>query len=180
VHEVAQAVASDARIVYVDIDPIAVAHSRSILRDNPGTAVLCVDLRDPQKILTEATGTGLIDLEQPVAVLLAGVVHFLPDTDDPAGVIGQLRDALAPGSYLLISHATGDGQAAGVRAAQQLTSRATAITLRTHAEIAAFFGPFTLVEPGLVHIDRWRPDPNDEPNPHPERVAGYAGVGRHG
>jgi SAM-dependent methyltransferase len=180
VHEVAQAVAPDARIVYVDIDPIAVAQSRSILGDNPAAAVLCVDLRDPQKILAEATGTGLIDLDQPAAVLLAGVLHFLPDPDDPGELVRQLREALAPGSYLLISHATGDDQPPQVRAAQQLTGRAAEITLRTHAEISAYFGPFALVEPGLVYVGRWRPDPADEPDPHPERVAGYAGVGRNG
>ena len=178
VHEIAQAAAPDARVVYVDIDPIAVAHSRAILRDNPNATVLCIDLRDPAKILAEATV--LLDFSQPVAVLLAGVLHFLPDSDEPGEVVRQLRDGLAPGSYLLISHATGDGQPPEVREAQQLTSRAAEITLRTNAEIATYFGPFTLVEPGLVRVGRWRPDPSDEPDPHPERVAGYAGVGRHG
>ena len=178
VHEIAQAAAPDARVVYVDVDPIAVAQSRALVRDDPATAVLCVDLRDPAKILAEATS--LIDFDEPVAVLLAGVLHFLPDPDDPSDIVRQLRDPLAPGSYLLISHATGDGQPPAVREAQQLTGRAAEITLRTHAEIAAYFGPFTLVEPGLVRVGRWRPEPADEPDPDPDRVAGYAGVGRRG
>jgi SAM-dependent methyltransferase len=178
VHEVAQAVAPDARVVYVDIDPIAVAHSRAMLSDNPTAAVLCIDLRDPAKILAEAAA--LIDFTQPVAVLLAGVLHFLPDADDPGELIRQLRADLVPGSYLLISHATGDGQPSAVRSAQELTSRASQMTLRTHAEVTAFFGPFTLVPPGLVYVSQWRPDPADEPDPHPERLPGYAGVGRHG
>jgi SAM-dependent methyltransferase len=180
VHEIAQAIAPGTRVVYVDIDPIAVAHSRSILRGNPTTGVLCVDLRDPAKILAEATETGLITLDEPLAVLLAGVLHFLAESDEPDEVVRQLREPLAPGSHLLISHATGDGQPPEVRAAQEMTGRAAEVTLRTHAEVAAFFGPFTLVEPGLVRLDRWRPDPADEPDPVPERVAGYAGVGRTG
>jgi SAM-dependent methyltransferase len=178
VHEIAQAVEPTTRVVYVDIDPIAVAQSRSILRGNATTGVLCVDLRDPAKIFAEAVETGLINLDEPLAVLLAGVLHFLPDSDEPAEVVRQLREPLAPGSYLLISHATGDGQPPEVRAAQQLTARSAEVTLRTHAEIAAFFGPFTLVEPGLVRLGQWRPDPADEPDPDPDRVAGYAGVGR--
>jgi SAM-dependent methyltransferase len=180
VHEIVHGVAADARVVYVDIDPIAVAHSRAILRDNPTAAVLCVDLRDPAKILSEATDTGLIDFGQPVAVLLAGVVHFLPDSDGPGEILRQLREAMAPGSYLLITHGTADGQPPEVRTAQELTGRASRITLRSHTEIAAYFGEFTLLEPGLVYVSQWRPDPADEPDPHPERLAGYAGIGRHG
>jgi SAM-dependent methyltransferase len=180
VHEIAHAVAPGTRVVYVDIDPIAVAQSRSILRDNPDTAVLCVDLRDPQKLLVEAGATGLIDLDEPLALLLAGVVHFVADADEPGELIAQLRDAVAPGSYLLISHATGDGQPPEVLEAGRMTGRASHISLRTHAEITAFFGPFALVEPGLVPVSEWRPDPADEPDPNPHRMTGYAGVGRKG
>ena len=115
------------------------------------------------------------------AVLLACVVHFIPDSDGPGAIVAQLRDALAPGSYLLISHATRDGQPPELMAAQRLTGRtAVELTLRTRAEVAAYFGSFELVEPGLVFIGQWRPEPADEPDPHPERLAGYAGVGRKG
>jgi SAM-dependent methyltransferase len=179
VHEVAAELAPDARVVYVDIDPVAVAQSLQLLADNPNATALCLDLRDPRKILAEAAATGLIDLGQPVAVLLACVVHFIPESDGPGAIVAQLRDALVPGSYLLISHATRDGQPPEVLAAQRLTGRtAVELALRTHADIAAYFGSFELVEPGLVFIGQWRPEPADEPDPHPERLAGYAGVGR--
>jgi SAM-dependent methyltransferase len=181
VHEVARALAPDCRVVYVDIDPVVVAQSRSILGDDPNTAALCFDLRDPQKILAEAVDTGLLRLEEPAAVLLAGIVHFIPAADEPATILEQLRDALAPGSYLLISHATADDLPPELVEAQRLCSHtSTEIMMRTRAEIASFFGPFELIEPGLVRIDRWRPEPVDEPDPHPEQVAGFAGVGRKG
>jgi SAM-dependent methyltransferase len=178
VHEVAAELSPGTRVVYVDLDPVAVAQSLHLLGDNPNATALCLDLRDPRKILVEATATGLIDLAEPVAVLLAAIVHFVPDSDGPGAILGQLRDAMAPGSYLVISHATLDGQPPEVREAQRLTGRASEITLRTHGEIAAYFGTFELVEPGLVFIGQWRPESTDEPDPHPERLAGYAGVGR--
>jgi SAM-dependent methyltransferase len=181
VHEVAQAASPGARVVYVDIDPVAVAQSMQLLVDNYDAEALCFDLRDPPKILAEAVATGLFDPEQPAALLLAGVVHFVPDVDGPGEIIAQLRDALAPGSYLVISHATADGQPPELKEAQRLSGRtSTEITLRPHAEIAGYFGDFELVEPGLVHLGQWRPEPGEEPDPHPERLAGYAGVGRKG
>lgn len=181
VHEVAAGLAADARVVYVDLDPVAVAQSLQLLGDDPNATALCFDLRDPSKILAEAEATGLIDLAEPLAVLLAGVVHFIPDADGPGAIVAQLRDALAPGSYLLISHATLDGQPPELMETQRLSVRtATELTLRPYAEIAAYFGSFELVEPGLVDIGQWRPDPAEEPDPHPERLAGYAGIGRKG
>ncbi len=177
VHEVA----SGSRVVYVDLDPVAVAQSLQLLSHDPNATAICFDLRDPQKILAEAAATGLIDLGEPLAVLLAGVVHFIPDSDAPDAIVAQLRDALAPGSYLLISHATLDGQPPELMEAQRLSGRtATELTLRPRAAVAAYFGSFEMVEPGLVYIGQWRPDPADEPDPHPERLAGYAGVGRKG
>lgn len=177
VHEVA----ARSRVVYVDVDPVAVAQSLHLLGDYPDATALCFDLRDPRKILAEAEATGLIDLSQPLAVLLAGVVHFIPDADGPGAIVAQLREAVVPGSYLLISHATLDGQPPELMEAQRLSRRtATEFTLRRHAEVAAYFGSFELVEPGLVYIGQWRPDPAEEPDPHPERLAGYAGVGRKG
>jgi hypothetical protein len=181
VHEVASSAAPETRVVYVDLDPVAVAHSLQLLGGNPSATALCFDLRDPRKILAEAAATGLINLDEPLAVLLAGVLHFVSDADGPGEIVAQLRDSLVPGSYLLISHATSDGQPPELIEAQRLSSRtATELTLRPQAEIAAYFGEFELVEPGLVFIGQWRPDPADEPDPHPERLAGYAGVGRKG
>jgi len=179
VHEVAQEADEDARVVYVDIDPVAVAHSRAILDGNKRTGVIQADLREPERILSEAVELGLVDLSRPLAVLLAGVVHFIPDADDPVAIVGRLRADLVPGSFLLISHATQDGQPAEVLDAQRLSSRtATEITLRTHAQISAFFGDLAPVEPGLVFLSQWRPEPHGEADAHPERDTGYGGLAR--
>jgi SAM-dependent methyltransferase len=178
VHEIVLEAASGASVVYVDIDPVAVEHSRDILAGVERTGVVCADVRDVDRLLTESEELGLIDFGEPVAVLLAGVLHFVPDADGPASVVAALRDAVTTGSYLLISHATADGQPPEVIEAQKLSGRtATEIVLRTGAEITAYFDGFDLAEPGLVFIPRWRPDPGDEADGHPERVGAYAGVG---
>ena len=179
VHEIALAAAPDAQVVYVDIDPVAVEHSRAILTGVDRAGVICADVRDVQRVLGESRKLGLIDFDRPVAVLLAGVLHFVPDADDPAATVAALAEALAPGSYLLISHATADGQPPEVVEAQRLSGRtATEIVLRTRAQIAAWFAGFSLVEPGLVFIPQWRPDPHEPVGEHPEQVGAYAGVGR--
>jgi SAM-dependent methyltransferase len=179
VHEIALEAAPDAAVVYVDIDPVAVEHSRAILAGEDRAGVICADVRDIDRVLAEAGKLELIDFTEPVGVLLAGVLHFVPDTDDPAAGVAALREAVAPGSYLLISHATADGQPAEVIEAQRLSGRtATEIVLRSAAEIATYFDGFTMVEPGLVFIPQWRPDPQDPMDDHPERVGAYAGVGR--
>jgi SAM-dependent methyltransferase len=179
VHEVAQELQPRARVVYVDIDPIAVAHSQSLLAGNDGAGVIQADLRDPERILAESRDLGLLDLTQPIGILLAGVVHFVPDSDDPAGRVAALRDAATPGSYLLISHATADGQPEELLEAQRLSARtATEIVLRGRDEITGYFGDFTLVEPGLVHLPLWRPDSPEDVGEHPERTGGYGGVAR--
>ncbi|MEQ4305455.1 SAM-dependent methyltransferase [Plantactinospora sp. B6F1] len=180
VHEVAQALNPAARIAYVDIDPVAVAHSRSILAGNEHTGVIHADLREPERILAEAEKLGVIDLRRPVAVLLAGVVHFIPDSDDPQRILATLRAGTVPGSYLLISHSTYEDQPPEMLDAQRLSARtSTEITLRSRAEITAFFGDFTLVEPGVVHMPLWRPDEPTDPGEHPERLGAFGGVGRH-
>jgi SAM-dependent methyltransferase len=166
-------------VVYVDIDPVAVEHSRAILAGVDRAGVVCADVRDVDRVLAEAEKLGLLDFTEPVAVLLAGVLHFVPDSDDPAGIVAALRAAMAPGSYLLISHATADGQPPEVVEAQRLSARTgTEIALRTGDRIAGFFTGLTLVEPGLVFIPQWRPDPQDPVDEHPERVGAYAGVAR--
>jgi len=177
VHEIALDAAPDSTVVYVDIDPVAVEHSRAILAGVDRTGVICADVRDPVRVIAEAEE--LLDLTRPVAVLLAGVLHFVPDADRPAAAVSALRAAVAPGSYLLVSHATADGQPPEVIEAQRLSARtATEISLRSRNEIAAYFDGFELVDPGLVFIPQWRPDPQDPVDDHPERVGAYAGVGR--
>src|SRR5689334_8693366 len=106
VHEIAQRDAPGSRVVYVDIEPVAVSHSRTLLEDNPDTAVAQLDLRRPDQVLDSPEVRDLLDLTRPVAVLAVAVLHFLPDSDDPAGVLARYRDAVAPGSRLVVSHAS--------------------------------------------------------------------------
>jgi O-methyltransferase involved in polyketide biosynthesis len=150
-----------------------------MLRGDPNTAVLTGDLRKPADVLAQAREIGLLDLEQPVALLLAGVVHFLPDEDQPDRIVAELREALVPGSYLLLSHVTSDCQPPEVLAAYELSGQTgSALHLRTRAELERYFTGLTMVEPGLVFVTTWRPDPGEELDENPERFAAYAGVGR--
>ena len=179
VHQVARDATPDARVIYVDVDPVAVTHSRAILRDDPRTAVLAADLRDPERILDGTRATDLFDFDEPIAVLVLGVLHFIPDSDDPAGVVARLGDSVSSGSYLAISHVTHEGQPPEVLRAFEMSKRtAEEILPRSHAEIAGYFGDLTLLEPGLVHIPLWRPEDPADVGEHPERTSAYAGVAR--
>ena len=179
VHAIAQQSTGDAKVLYVDNDPVAVLHSRAILaRDERATAIQA-DLRRPREILEHPDLAGLLDLSQPVALLLVAVLHFFPDEHNPADLVAELRDALAPGSYVVVTHGTNDGQVTRVTDAHELYARnAAPFRLRSHAEILRFFDGLDLVEPGLVRIPLWRPDSPADATQHPERIAGYAGVGR--
>ncbi|WP_067715303.1 SAM-dependent methyltransferase [Nocardia yamanashiensis] len=179
VHEVAQARNPEAKVVYVDIDPVAVAHSQAILADNPLAQVVHADVADPAAILADPAVTKLIDFSRPVAVLLLGVLHFVPDDADPAGAVARLLEGCAYGSYVAITHATADGQPPEVLEAQKLSGRtSTEIVLRSRAEIATYFLDWTLVDPGLVHLPLWRPDNAADVGEHPERSGAYGGLAR--
>jgi SAM-dependent methyltransferase len=177
VHEIAQRGDPGARVIYVDNDPVAVAHSKHILAGDPLTTVIGADLRDPEAVLGHPDVAALLDFGQPVGLLMVTVLHFVPDSDDPAAIVGRFARALTPGSFLVISHATHEaapGTAAQVQDLYRSTSAAA--HTRTNAEIARFFAGFELVAPGLVYLPAWRPD---GPRPaHPERAWFYAGVGR--
>jgi hypothetical protein len=179
VHEIAQGIAREARIVYVDIDPVAVAHSQAILAGNDRAAALEGDVRHVAAILAEPMLRELLDLTQPVAILLAGVLHFIPDSDDPPAIVGRLAEAVPAGSYMVLSNATYDDQPPEVLEAQKLYGRAaTNIVLRSRADLLDQFRGFTLIEPGLVHLPLWRPDSPADVGEHPERYAAFGGVGR--
>ncbi|MFI6228142.1 SAM-dependent methyltransferase [Micromonospora echinospora] len=179
VHEVAQAANPAARVLYVDIDPVAVAHSRELLAGNERAGVLHADLREPERILAEARACGLVDLDRPVGILLAGVVHFVPDADRPAEILATLRAAAAPGSFLVVSHSTFEDQPPEMLDAQRLSSRTdTEITLRSRVEVAAFFGDWTILDPGVVHMPLWRPDSPSDVDEHPERFGAFGAVAR--
>ena len=176
-HEVAQAVAADSRIVYVDNDPVVLTYARALLTSSPQGSCdyLDADLRDTPTILAEAAGT--LDLARPTAVLMLAVLHFIPDTDDPGGIVAALARQLAPGSYLAISHLTGDFApgpvGAGVSAYNALVP--TALIPRTHSRVSALFAGLPLVPPGVVPLTEWRPVPV---GPSPWSSDMYAGVAR--
>ncbi|HTW00148.1 MAG TPA: SAM-dependent methyltransferase [Streptosporangiaceae bacterium] len=180
VHEIAQQASPGARVVYADVDPVAVAHSRAILAQNRDAAVIQADLREPGRILAHETTRQLIDFEQPVGLLLAMVLHFVADADDPWRVVASLRDALAPGSYLVIGHITNESKPALAEAVETVYNRSvsTDVHVRSRAQIQRFFDGFDLADPGLVYIPLWRPDsPADVPS-DPSKFWVLVGVGR--
>jgi SAM-dependent methyltransferase len=179
VHEVAQQANPDARVVYVDNDPVAVAHSRAILAGDDRTAVVHADLRESGAVLEDPLVRATIDLDRPVAVLMVAVLHFVPDEDDPARAVATVRDRLAPGSHVVISHASAEGRPEYAETHRELYRRtSTPMTMRSRAEIARFFDGFDLVEPGLVWLPLWRPEDPSRAEDRPERTTGFAGVGR--
>jgi hypothetical protein len=180
VHQVAQEAAPGARVVYADADDVVVAHSRLILDGNADAAVIQADVRDPASILADPETQLLLDFTQPVAVLLVAVLHFLADADSPEQIVATLRDALPPGSYLVVSHACSDARPEIVSTfgTAYKSKVATQGRARTGAEIARLFDGFTVVEPGLVWLPQWRPErPEDVPD-DPEKYWFLSGVGQ--
>jgi S-adenosyl methyltransferase len=163
VHEVAQAAAPEAKVVYVDNDPIVLVHARALLTGTPGTvAYIDADIRDAEMILDKARDT--LDLHRPVAVMLLMTLQFIPDADDPAGVVGTFMDAVPSGSYLAISWPERvEGHAASTAALSRYNeSVATPMVRRSRDEVARLFDGIQIIEPGFVHMTRWRPEPDDE------------------
>ncbi|MET8829469.1 SAM-dependent methyltransferase [Streptomyces sp. NPDC004610] len=181
VHEVAQEACPDARVVYADHDPVAVAHSQQVLDGNPGADVVGGDLRKPLEILGSPQVERLLDLDRPVALMLVAILHFIEDADDPYAVVAELRDALAPGSVLVVTHASYEGipgppeRAGGV--VDVYKDIRNPLIMRSRDEIARFFEGYDMVEPGLVPTASWRPDTAPEEE-DPYAFAGFAGVGR--
>jgi O-methyltransferase involved in polyketide biosynthesis len=176
-HEIAQEIAPDARVVYVDNDPVVLAHGRALLAADDNTTVATADMHEPDEVLRHPQTLKLIDFDQPVGVLMIAMVHFLT-VEERASVMGRLRDALAPGSHLTATHVTTDGKPAEAVAQIEAVyaTTPTPIYFRDSAEIGRFFDGFDLVEPGLVTLDHWHPDPAD-PAPEPTGWL-YGGVGR--
>jgi hypothetical protein len=184
VHEIAQAVAPDARVVYVDNDAMVVTHSRALLAGD-NTAAIEADLRDPDSVMQHPEVRELVDFDQPVALLLLAILHFVPDDQDPFGIVARFRDALPAGSYLAVSHGTRDiperpdmspeamaEMGTKVERLYQLTT--ASLVTRSRAQVERFFDGFDLLDPGLVEIQRWRPDESDSLLPG----GFYGGVGR--
>jgi len=186
VHEIAQAAAPGSRVVYVDIDPVAVDECREILADNPDATAIRGDLQRPRQILDHRDVRNLIDLSQPVGLLLIAVLHFVPDDDRAYRAVAHLVDALAPGSYVALSHGASE-------TFQPTTDRNTAADVyrehtstpgkaRTRPEVEKFLTGLDLVEPGIVWVPRWRPDPHQPPQvllaDNPARSGVWAAVAK--
>lgn len=167
VHQVAR----DARVVYVDNDPIVLSHARALLAGTSDVAIVAGDVRDPGGVLDDPETRRLIDFTEPVAILLVAILHFVPDADDPDRLVAGFRERMAPGSHLVLSHATTAVRTEGVDRAVGVydSSSAGSMTLREKDRIGGFFTGLDLVEPGLVHVAGWRPPlaaPLDTGKPH--------------
>jgi SAM-dependent methyltransferase len=181
VHEVAQGVVPSCRIVYVDNDPIVLAHARALLTSSPEgkTAYIHADFRDPEKILSNPATRDTLDFTKPVALMLVAILHFIPDTDNPRCVIQTLLDALPSGSYLVASHATPEHDPERAAAAARLyEQRGVPFQFRTADEFAeTAFSGVEMVDPGVVPVSEWRPE-SDGPRPLAAEVAWDCGVAR--
>lgn len=183
VHEVAQRLDPAVRVLYVDADPVAVGYARQVLAGNAHADVLRADLRDIHEVLSDPIA-GLLDLRQPVALLALAVLHFVPASDDPAGIVAIYLDRLAAGSYLAVSHAdtathtdpAGRDQAAATLVDEVYARTATRFVPRPRTEIARLLARAALVPPGLVAVDRWRPDTTTDPAIPATPILGGVGI----
>ncbi|MFJ2830488.1 SAM-dependent methyltransferase [Streptomyces sp. NPDC087263] len=181
-HEVAQRVDPGARVVYVDNDPVVLAHARALLVSTPdgATDYLNADLREVDHILTAARDT--LDLSQPVGLMLVAILQYIPDADDPYAIARRLLDALAPGSHLVLSHPASDigadEVAESMRVYNERAAAHAAATPRSHADVTRFFDGTELLAPGVVHLPQWRPGPDDVPPAG--ALPMWCGVGRKG
>ncbi len=177
-HQVAQAVAPDSRVVYVDNDPIVLVHARALLTGTPqgATAYLDADVRDPGSVLAQAAET--LDFAEPVALMLLAILQLIPDDADPHAIVQRLVDGLAPGSYLVISHPASDVLPDAMAEMQRrLNERQRVLTtFRPRPDVCRFFDGLDLIEPGVVQPHRWRPGPGDMwPD---QEVTAWCGVAR--
>ncbi|MBH0776910.1 SAM-dependent methyltransferase [Nocardia bovistercoris] len=182
VHEIAQDIDPAVTVLYVDIDPVAVAHAGAILAGNDRAGAIEADLRRPDELLAKVRETGLIDFERPVGLLLVAVLHLLADEDRPVERVAVLREAVVAGSHVAISHLTSelrpeDADRLGASAAG---SSRVGIHFRPRAGIEAMFEGWELVEPGVVELPLWRPESERDQHETPGRSLGLAGVGRKG
>jgi len=180
VHEIAQRAEPECRVVYVDKDPIAVAHSELLLQGNDRTATIQANLRDVEGILDHPQTKRLLDFDQPIGLLMLALVHFVPDSWDPVGLLARYGERLVPGSYLALSHTTGDGDPDGLaEAAQFYRNTSEPLYLRSHEEVLRLFIGFEVVEPGLVGSALWRPSGVGDISDSAEmNTILYGGVGR--
>ncbi|TDD96476.1 hypothetical protein E1298_03185 [Actinomadura rubrisoli] len=177
VHEVAQRVRPDAHVVYVDYDPVVLAHARALRAIDDTTAVVQEDIRRPGEVLDHAEVRRLIDFSEPVAVLFVAILHCLTDEEDPWDVVRRYTERLVPGSLLIVSHLTDDAHPEEGAAAREVYEDANApLVHRSHAAITRFFDGFEVLDPGVTQVNEWRPDNEDERG-RPGGEWFYVGVG---
>jgi hypothetical protein len=180
VHQAAQAVDPNARVVYVDNDSVVLAHSRILLEDDANTTLICVDLRDTEAILHHEELVDVLDLSRPLGVTLNAVLHYITDDAEARAAVRGLIEALVPGSYATISHVSLDGASdEALERAVEFYRAAADVKVRTREQIRQFFDGLELVDPGLVRGPLWRPEgPDDVLLDHPDRYLGFVGLGR--
>jgi hypothetical protein len=167
-HELAHEVNPESRVVYVDHDPVVLAHCRDMLQGLPNVAIIEHEFSQPDKILADADLPGLIDFSQPVGIMLLSILHFIPDSDDPAGVIARLLASFPSGSHVAISHGTPDAVPAVNDVERDFDKATEQARVRTRAEVLRLVDGLDIVPPGLVWLPEWRPDPG---TPMPENAA---------
>ena len=184
VHEIAQRISPQSRVVYVDIDPVAVSESLEILESNPHATAIRADVRAPRAILDNPQVRRLLDFDQPIGVLLCAVLHFVPEDAEARATVDELVAAVPSGSYLVVSHAGTDDPAAddGLDVVQDVYKRQTAtpFAMRTRTAVTGLFDGLELVEPGVVWSPQWRPEADDPADfvDNPQLSVGLCGVGR--
>jgi hypothetical protein len=181
VHEIAQATDPSCRVVYVDVDAVAVAHSRAILTGNELVDVVQTDVRDAGQVLSSPEVRGLLDFDQPIGVLMVALLHFVPDSDDPNGIVADYRDALPVGSYLAMSHAgyeEGEWDPAWDDAKTTYNRGVSEMRYRQKHEVEALLKGFDLVEPGVERLPLWHPESPDDVDADAAHFLGFGAVGR--
>ncbi len=179
VHEAAQAANPKARVVYVDIDPVAVAHGRAMLADEDGATIIRADICDTEAILNHPEVQALIDFDRPLGLLLVAILPFVIDDEEADRVVRTFVDRLAPGSLMAISHSEAGAKIPGLEKLEELWGQASSSVAHHKDQVARYFDGFELLEPGLVPTAQWRPErPDDLLVSEPDRVFFVAGVGR--
>ncbi|MCC5036662.1 SAM-dependent methyltransferase [Streptomyces sp. WAC 00631] len=180
VHQVAQSVDPSSRVVYVDNDPIVLAHGRALLEENENTAVITADMRDTDGIFNHPEVERLIDFDEPVAALFVSVLHCIKDEDDPAGLIRTVRDRLAPGSFMVICQLVSEDAATRefVTDFMDKSTHGNWGRVRQQRDLEQFFEGLEILEPGLVEVSTWRPDTDLAPRQRTQEWIEYGGVGR--
>jgi hypothetical protein len=180
VHEIAQSINPDVRVVYVDNESVAVSHSRRMLAGDPNTVIIDADLRDTRAVLGHPLTQKMLDFGKPIGLLMVAIFHFIPDGDHPVQIVARYRDAMRGGGFLAMSHFTGDDQAVRLAAngAQWYQRTANPLIMRTRAEFEALLHDVELVPPGVTWVQQWHSDGGEPELAIPSESAIYAAVGR--